>query len=231
MLFGDDDWLEPAYLELCLGVLRANPQLALVCGRTRYHWNDGRTRVGRTPEVLDRSPSRRVLSYYRQVQDDTGVNGLISRQTLEQVPPFRNVYGHDWQRGASIAFLGGIARVAEASLHRSRGGSSETARGAAEIMGLPAWQGRNHAASLALLGAIDIVWWSDAYSALPVWRRALLAFRCATTFRGQLLRRGARVGRRVRRRGRLRLRRSWRLVRRRLRAVGRAVRLRERLGR
>lgn len=183
MMLADDDWLDRDYVERCLEVLRARPECAVACGVTRFLSEAGPEGEGKTLDLSQRSPWRRVWAFYAQVYDDSAVYGLMPRGTYEQLPPFREVFATDWHLGASMAFLGTVARVEGTYLNRSLGGASMASQtGDDERKQLQRQRTGHPIRDLVRFTFFDITRWSPVYKTLPPWRRVALALASVLTF-------------------------------------------------
>jgi len=183
MLLADDDWLAQDYIERCLEVLRRRPECAVACGVTKFVSEGGRAGEGKTLDLSQRSPSRRVCAFYARVRDDSAVYGLMPRTTYERLPPFRDVFATDWHVGAAMAFLGSVARVEGTHLNRSVGGASMASQTEDDDRKQLQRQRSGHPIrDLVRFTFLDIVRWSPVYQALPLWRRVALAVASVLTF-------------------------------------------------
>jgi hypothetical protein len=85
--------------------------------------------------------------------------------------PLLNCLGSDWLFAAALAYQGKVKTVDGVCIHRALGGASQSLRGMARALSLPAWQGRVPATlTLAAYAARDI-WSCDVYADMPAWRR------------------------------------------------------------
>ena len=96
MLLSDDDWLDEEYVAVCLAELRRRPDLVLACGRARYFRDAAPAGEGVQLQLEQDSPSRRVRTYLRDVDENGVFYGLMPRAVLHRAAPLRNVVGNDW---------------------------------------------------------------------------------------------------------------------------------------
>lgn len=124
MWLADDDWIDENYVEECLSLLTARPELILVGGRAVFHHEDGTTRTCSPLNVFQEKPSRRVVAYLWAVLDNSIYYGVAPLEELRRTLPLRRRIGDDWRVVADLAFLGQIETTPHATLHRSTGGAS-----------------------------------------------------------------------------------------------------------
>jgi len=175
MVLSDDDWLDERYLADCLGELRADPELALVCGRARYLRDGAVVKQGVDIQLQDDSPARRVLSYLRDVDENGVFYGLMARAVLLRAAPLRNVLGNDWLLAAAIAAQGKVRTIDTAALNRDLGGTSADFSRLVATLGLPRWQARIPHLMIAFEVLADIGWRAPVYRELRAGDRARLA--------------------------------------------------------
>lgn len=178
LLLSDDDWLAPDYVERCLAELRARPELALVCGRARYHRGDAFVQEGIVVRLSDRDPARRVAAYFDAVGENATFYGLLRADVARAVFPLSNVLGGDWLLMAAVAWLGAIETLDATTLSRSVGGVGSSPEGTAELTGQSAAHGRHAHLSIGWSVLREIGWRSALYAPLGRVRRLRLALRC-----------------------------------------------------
>ncbi len=112
-----DDTLSPNYLEACIGVMDANPDVALAFGSTLgiTGQNEIVSPVGdETPSLDSNDPAKR----FRQAIELSGtcfpIFGLFRRANLERSTLHRPYYGSDRAVLAEAAIMGKFIRVEEA---------------------------------------------------------------------------------------------------------------------
>jgi glycosyltransferase involved in cell wall biosynthesis len=179
MVLADDDWLEPTYVETCLGALDADPGLVLASGGARYHGDRGVVSRGAEVDLLDEDPTRRVHRWFADVQDDISIYGLIRRRALEATLPMRNCLAGDWLLIGRLAMAGKIATAPETWVNRSAAGTSESYERTVRSMGLTAFEARHPHLAIARFVYEDIARDAPAYAPLGRWRRHTLAARSA----------------------------------------------------
>jgi hypothetical protein len=126
--------------------------------------------------VQCRSPHAiaRVLSYYRQVDDNAIFYGTMRRELASQAQVHNSV-GGDWLFAAGMAYRGRLATDPQTRIHRDAGGSSQDRRKMAASLGVSAWEAWLPVTlSLAVNAARDVAWRNSAYRAAPFWERAAL---------------------------------------------------------
>lgn len=178
MWLGDDDWLDPNYISQCVEVLQNHPNYALVAGRARYILDDDRLLYEGLPiDLLQDSPSERVITYYSQVTDNGTFYGVMRRHQLLQVPTYRTM-GGDWLMIAAIAFLGKVKTLHHITVNRLHRHPSQLKDGYRKIAmsdNLPQLQGEYPHLSIAISAYNDIAYFSPIYHPLTLEERQKLA--------------------------------------------------------
>jgi glycosyltransferase involved in cell wall biosynthesis len=175
MLLSDDDWLDEDYVAVCLAELRRRPDLVLACGRARYFRDAAPAGGGVQLQLEQDSPSRRVRTYLRDVDENGVFYGLMSRAALHRAAPLRNVLGNDWLLAAAVAAQGKIATLTTTAVNRELGGTSADFGKLAATLQLPRWQARIPHLVIAWEVFEDVAWRARAYRDLPAPQRAWLA--------------------------------------------------------
>lgn len=171
----DDDWLDPAYVGRCVQVLRERADVVLAGGCAKYYQDGIFKRAGEPTRCLSDAPMRRVLQYYRQVDDNAIFYGVMRRPAATR-PGLLNCLGGDWLYVAAMAYQGKVETVENAFVHRDLGGASQSLRSMARALSLPAWQAWVPATlPLAMYAARDVGWRNTVYAALPRPNRLALA--------------------------------------------------------
>ena len=171
MMLADDDWLDPGYVEACLEVLLADPGLAMVAGRATYHRADGTRTRGVAVRVTEASAAARVLSYYRQVDDNGTFYALAPHEVRHRAGPMPNTLGNDWFLVAAMAYLGRIETIEEVSVHRAVAGTSESLEKILHTFGSRPLHARLPHVAIAGGALADIAWRRPVYRDLAVGRR------------------------------------------------------------
>ena len=187
LLLADDDWLAPDYVERCVRALRAQPQLALACGRALYFRGDEYVYAGREMHVLDAEPARRVRRFFYAVRENAALYGVMRAQVARSVFPLANCIGADWLLMGRLAALGGIETVATTSLSRSLGGASAGMHVIAASAGV---RRSLHGHAHLVVGwnvVREIGWSSPAYARFRRAHRLALALSCAFPLIGHWL--------------------------------------------
>lgn len=139
MWLGDDDWLDPEFVERCLALLVADPTCVHAAGQVRYHPADGEAWDSAPTPLPQRDAARRVLAYYRSVGDNGVFYGLTRASALEGVQPMEAVMGGDWFYMAALAMRGTILVDTTVRVHRSVGGATTSLANVAKVGGYPGW--------------------------------------------------------------------------------------------
>ena len=177
MWLADDDWVDPAYVSECARVLLANPDHALVAGRTRFFRSGELAFAEREVNLLSASPTARVAGFYRTVTMNGAFYGLVRREQVAELP-LRSGLGFDWLRVASLAYLGKVRTLGHVSINRSIEGVSRDSASLAGAFGLT----RRQAASWHLVvarAAYDDIRRGPVYRSLGARRRTGLALASA----------------------------------------------------
>ena len=180
LMLADDDWLDLDYLAVCVSELERAPGHVLVAGLGRYYRSGEQTAEGVEMQVNAEEPSRRVLEYYDQVDDNGTFYGVIRGRALGRVGPMCNDFGNDWFHVAALAYLGKLRTTRATHVNRELGGTSETVAGIAEAFGKSS---RLHARAphlyLARYAFRDVAWRSPVYAEMTAAQRLRLAAGCA----------------------------------------------------
>ena len=141
MWLADDDWLDPGYVSRCAQTLSERRDAVLVGGVAKYYQDGVLRRTGKPTHCVGGGARQRVLSYYRQVDDNAVFYGLMRRDAAARVG-LVNCLGGDWLFLAGVAYQGRVLTNPGAVLNRSLGGTSESAGKMTAILNLPSWQAR-----------------------------------------------------------------------------------------
>jgi glycosyltransferase involved in cell wall biosynthesis len=180
MMLADDDWLDADYVAVCLAALRQRPDHAIVGGLHRW-MDEGRPAGDGVAMILEHDdPGRRVVDYYRQVDDNGSFYGLMRGDALRAAGPMRNDLGNDWFHVAAIAFQGKVHTLAQVRVNRAIAGTSHSIDDILSTFGV-------HSSTRARLGFLfmaghafsEIAWRSPAFSVLSRPSRLALALRAA----------------------------------------------------
>jgi len=117
MWLGDDDWVDPNYVEVCLNYLQQHPGLVLVSGQVTYYHQGRFHHPGEFFQILDSVPRQRVLHYYQEVVENGIYYGLMPRHCVQKLSIYQAL-ASDCAMVASLAFQGQILMVSATHLHR-----------------------------------------------------------------------------------------------------------------
>jgi glycosyltransferase involved in cell wall biosynthesis len=175
MWLADDDWLEPGYVSHCARSLAEQRDAVLVGGVAKYYQQGVLKRTGKPTDCASTGARQRVLSYYRQVDDNGLFYGLMRRDAAVRAGVV-NCLGGDWLFVAAIAYQGNVLTNRAAVLNRSLGGTSESASKMTAMLNLPSWQARMPI-TLPLAGnaAKDILVRSPVYRDMGTLERVLFS--------------------------------------------------------
>lgn len=169
----DDDWLDVDYVERCLAVLEADPGVVLAAGTSCLYRDDIVEAHGNDVQVRGIDPVRRIIAYYRQVDDNSVFYGLTRRAAAERVSAPRNRIADDWLMVAELASLGELVTVPTTTIHRSLRPTGLTITDTARSLGLSRFEARYPYIAVAFHAARE-PFARPVYEALGR-RRALLA--------------------------------------------------------
>ncbi len=116
-----DDYCAPTYLEKCVQVLEANPEVVICHTKTVYINEHGQEYANRDDQLDFRSPrpSERYKGYfYRPYKRCNAIFGLIRRQVLEKTSLIGAYYGSDQVLLAELTLRGLIYRIPERLFYR-----------------------------------------------------------------------------------------------------------------
>jgi GT2 family glycosyltransferase len=178
MLLADDDWLDEDYVERCLALLTQRPDVAVAYGRARYFDGERQVADGIRHDHLDDDPAARALAYFRSVDDNGVMYGLMRGEVLRAALPMPNALGNDWLLTGRAAAAGKIVTLDDVHVDRAVGGTSANVEKIARTFAIPAWLARLPHVAIAWQVLADVGWRSPAYAALPRRTRATTALRC-----------------------------------------------------
>ncbi|HST39307.1 MAG TPA: glycosyltransferase family 2 protein, partial [Conexibacter sp.] len=167
MLLADDDWLQPDYVERCLELLVQRPELAVAYGRARYFDGDRHVADGRRHDHLDDAAAARVTAYFRSVDDNGVMYGLMRSDALRGALPMPNALGNDWLLMGRVAAAGKIATIEQTHVDRAVGGTSASVEKIVQTFGISKLQARLPHLTVAWQVLADVGWRSPAFASLP----------------------------------------------------------------
>lgn len=189
MWLGDDDWIDPNYVRLCLGALTDDVGMALVGGVPHYYENGVGKGPGQSLSLAQHAWWRRILAYFWQVRDNGVFYGLARTDVLRTLLPIRNVMGGDWLHIARLASKGRVCTLDSTRVHREMGGATTSYDQIARSLGLHPVVGRFPFTFIAWSAFADVAWRHRAYSSH--WRSArwmlALAVACSLVCRGAIV--------------------------------------------
>lgn len=174
MWLGDDDWLQESYVSRCVEILMARPEISLVCGVARYFDEDRLAFEGVRMELLQDSPTDRVLAFYRQVSDNGTFYGVAPRALLVALPIGKGI-GSDWLLIASLALKGKIFTLDDVVVSRARDGVSADLQSLALKSGLSEREAERPYQGIARNVFRDIMFESPAFAELGAASRLAIA--------------------------------------------------------
>jgi len=175
MWLGDDDWIDPDYVSSCLGILSASSDVAVVGGIGHNYRAGAHVGESKPLDVVHHSPSRRVMDYYRLVEDNAIFYGVMRRSMLATCV-LTNTLGGDWLLMAQIAFRGRMLTNPEVHFHRERANStSRSVAAMVQALRVPRVQERLPILSIALAAARDVLRTDLVFGALTKPQRRALA--------------------------------------------------------
>ena len=179
IVVADDDWLDPDYLERCVGFLDAHPGHVLASGSARYHRGEELRGPGVDVDCEQDDPAARVRWYFAHVVDNASIYGVMRRTALAGALPMPNALAGDWILVGRVLMAGKLHTVRETVVHRSVGGTSASFQDTARSLGLTGAQARHPHVAMARLIRDDIATGAPAYASLPARERRRLGTACA----------------------------------------------------
>jgi glycosyltransferase involved in cell wall biosynthesis len=174
----DDDWIELNYIESCVMFLENNTEYASAYGVAKII-NLGNEFIRDDVEIKLEHPSGqdRVKNYYENVGWNSSFYGLFRRNTLLFLTPEKKI-AEDWILFARIAFLGKIKVINKTHYYLSQGGASQTTDDMAQQLDFSSFTRYFPFLQTGFGISGDILWGSQAYGSLNLFRRIILARRC-----------------------------------------------------
>jgi len=179
MWLGDDDWIDPDLVGVCLEALRADLSVVLAAGMAVYHRGEEVARHGVVMDLDGSHPGDRVARYFDLVEENGVFYGLARTEALRRAMPLAHEMGGDWFVVARLAYLGRVRTLSSVAVHRSVGGATRNLRHVAESSGLGRFQASAPQLALAAFTVRDIGWRSGVYADLGPTGRIALAARCS----------------------------------------------------
>jgi glycosyltransferase involved in cell wall biosynthesis len=130
------DWCAPTFLEHCLGALDRDPDAVLAAPRTRLfegdpsNWRD----YAHDVEILDGTPSARLIHLNRDIQLNNAMNGLIRLSALRRTRLIESFQQSDMVLMGHLALLGRFLLLDEPLFYRRMEAATSTALQDAETV-------------------------------------------------------------------------------------------------
>lgn len=175
MLLADDDWLDPSYIERCVAQLQSDPRCAVAYGRARYFDGERHVADGVVHNHCEEAPAARVRAYFRTVDDNGVMYGLMRGDVLRAALPMPNALGNDWLLMGRAATMGTVVTLADVHVNRAVGGTSASTEKIARTFGVSRIQARLPHLAIACQVLADVGWRSPAFAEMPGRRRAAVA--------------------------------------------------------
>jgi hypothetical protein len=179
MVLADDDDLEPDYLERCVALLDAQPDLAIVSGGACYFRDGVLESRGVELDLEEDDPATRVRRYFAGVRDNVTLYGVMRREAIQAVLPMRNSLAGDWLLIGRVLMLGKARVAPETWVNRSVAGTSESFARTVRAMGLTRAEARHPHLAMARLVHADVARDAPAYAPLGTLARRRLALASA----------------------------------------------------
>jgi glycosyltransferase domain-containing protein len=180
MRLGDDDWLDPNYVESCLLFLLKNPDYICAYGRTRiFNLNNEFVRYDADINLSEESYSDRMESYFRNVAQNALFFGLIRKEYKDCVAN-KELIADDWLGAARLCFNGKIGLVDETNLNMSLGGTGSSVESIVQAFGLSDFNKSFPYLSVSINIYLDILWKSKVYKKIGLIKRVSLAWKCSS---------------------------------------------------
>lgn len=179
----DDDWLDPGYLAACLERLQADPGLALVAGRARFHpgshAKEGReTELGAPCNLLSQDPARRITEHFRTVRHNSVLFGVMRSEDAQRLHVPDGVAA-DWLVVGQLAAVGRVETLSGVFVNRSTGGVSASMETVTAYFGLKGRRARNPWGVVSRRVGRSIASGQGLFRVIPSRRRVPLAWKTA----------------------------------------------------
>lgn len=151
MWLGDDDYLSPDYIEVCVAALEADASLVLVSGVGRFH--TGNVLLDLQPDFfqLTAGPAFvRVAKYLWLVGDNSIYYGIYRSEMVENISLVNCIAG-DWVWMAEVLARGKAKMVDPIIVHREQGdNTSSSMENMVKVLALPTWNARFPRTAIAM---------------------------------------------------------------------------------
>lgn len=137
---GDDDYLDPEYINICVTELEKDSSLVLASGLAAYIKGNGMiVRYGKFFSVLERTPIRRTLKYLMQVTENSIFCGAYRRiDTLDCCMP--DCLSGDWIWMCEVLTKGKAKMLKKTNVYREyEESTSSSYKNIARTIGAPIW--------------------------------------------------------------------------------------------
>jgi len=123
------DWCDPTFLERCVAALDAHPDAVVAAPRTRLFEGDSSEGhdYAHDIEVLDATPSGRLIHLYQTIRLNNAFNGLIRLSALRQTRLVEPYHQADMVLMGHLALLGKYLLVDERLFYRRMEATTSTA--------------------------------------------------------------------------------------------------------
>jgi glycosyltransferase involved in cell wall biosynthesis len=136
MWLGDDDWIDPEYISVCLTTLQKDSTLSSVGGFPKYYRNGNFAFAGDFVSFLNKNPYCRLLNYYVRVMDNGTFYGLFRIEAIRKLSIPNDLAG-DWHFLAEVLAVGRCRMLSATSVHRELGGATDSYRRLVAAYNLP----------------------------------------------------------------------------------------------
>lgn len=174
MWLGDDDWIDEAYVNVCVQKLLAEPSISLASGIPQYYSNGEKLYNGKMFNLLHEAWWLRVISYFYQVADNGIFYGMMRTSQINLLT-LQNKMGGDWLLIANVVSLGKAVMTRDVSVHRELGGATASYREIAAVLRISKLHAMFPMLSIAISAWIDIMIRGTVYKNRHVNIRFLVA--------------------------------------------------------
>lgn len=114
------DWCAPTFVERCVAELESEPEVILVCPRTRTFEHDVSDAIDYADDVgfEQKEPVRRFVALMQGLKLNNAINGVFRTEALRRTRLIEHYPGSDVVMMAHIALLGRIRLLPEALYYR-----------------------------------------------------------------------------------------------------------------
>lgn|GEM_PF-1213433 len=176
MWLGDDDWVEPEFLKVCLRRLEEKRELVLVSGVVNYERADGTKFQGIPLTGNSADPRSRFIEMLSTVIDAGGYYGVYRRSAVKNIPIIVT-WGSDYLYLCETAYNGPVETISSINCYRNDNTKDYPIADMMRSAQMPAQQAENPYGAIAALFFWRILC-GDVYKVMDWEERLRFATRC-----------------------------------------------------